>query len=128
MKGSGKLKTEQRVMEIKRLFATTELNDADIAEMYGVSRTHINAIRNGKHYNDIDVDFIDFKTTYTIIGKNTYSSSISSLKTNVGLYYTIIHYLNDNVYHTICMLYDERPDYEYFRTQHDLFIKRALDK
>jgi uncharacterized protein YjcR len=51
MIGSSKL-NEQKVMEIKRLFATTMLCDGDIAEMYGVSRTLIQMIRNGKRWND----------------------------------------------------------------------------
>ena len=127
MRGSSKL-TEQQVQEIKRLFATTMLCDQDIAEMYGVSRPHINAIRNGKHYQDIDSDFIDFKTTYTLIGNNTYSSSVSSLKTNVGVSYVIIHYIDDVVFHDICRLYNERPDYETFRQKHDLFVKRAIGR
>jgi hypothetical protein len=126
MKGSGKLKLPERVMEIKRLFATTDLSDSEIAEMYGVSRPHINAIRNGKHYNYIPNHLVGFTTTHTMIGGYDYSSGISVVETNYGIKHLIIHYINDEVFHNCGSLYDERPDYNTFRERHDLFVKRFV--
>jgi hypothetical protein len=126
MKGSGKLKLPERVMEIKRLFATTDFSDSEIAEMYGVSRPHINAIRNGKHYKDIPNEIKGFTTTHTMIGGYDYSSGISVVETNYGMKYLIIHYINDEVFHECGSLYDEQPNYDTFREKHDLFIKRFV--
>ena len=129
MRGSSKITEEQQVQEIKRLFATTLLCDADIAEMYGVSRPHINAIRNGKHYKNIDYipsNLRGFTTTHTMIGGYDYSSGVSIVETNYDTKYLIIHYINDEVFHECGSLYDERPDYNTFRERHDLFVKRFV--
>ncbi len=48
MLGASKLKVEQ-VKEIKKLFVQN-LNDSEIAKMYGVSRPLINMIRNGNRW------------------------------------------------------------------------------
>ncbi len=48
MLGAHKLKIEQ-VKEIKKLFVQN-LNDSEIAKMYGVSRPMINLIRNGNRW------------------------------------------------------------------------------
>jgi hypothetical protein len=127
MRGSSKL-TEQQVQELKRLFATTMLCDGDIAEMYNVSRPHINAIRNGKHYQDIPNEIRGFTTTHTMIGGYDYSSGVSIVETNYGVKYLIIHYINDEVFHECGTLYNERPDYDTLRDKHDLFVKRFVRK
>jgi group I intron endonuclease len=44
---------EEKVREIKRLFATTDLTDQEISEMYGVSRPAINYIRVGHTWSHI---------------------------------------------------------------------------
>jgi transcriptional regulator with XRE-family HTH domain len=48
--GATKL-NEDQVKRIKTLFEKTKLTDTDIAEMFGVSREHINLIRNGRRWN-----------------------------------------------------------------------------
>jgi hypothetical protein len=48
--GASKL-NEVKVMEIRELFNTTTLKDGQIADMFGVSREHINKIRRGKRWN-----------------------------------------------------------------------------
>ena len=48
--GASKL-NEEKVMEIHNLFKTTTLRDRQIAEMFDVSREHINKIRRGKRWN-----------------------------------------------------------------------------
>ena len=57
MVGASKL-NEQKVKEIKELFLNTELQDQDIADQYGVSRVHINLIRNGNRWNILTRTFI----------------------------------------------------------------------
>lgn len=49
MVGASKL-TKEKVEEIRKLFQSG-LSDTYIAEKYGVSRIHINHIRNGKKWN-----------------------------------------------------------------------------
>jgi hypothetical protein len=127
MRGSSKL-TEQQVQEIKRLFATTMLCDGDIAEMYDVSRPHINAIRNGKHYQDIPNHLVGFTTTHTMIGGYDYSSGVSVVETNCGVKHLIIHYINDEVFHECGSFYNEKPDYDTLRERHDIFVKRFVRK
>lgn len=127
MKGSSKL-TEQQVQEIKRLFATTMLCDTDIAEMYGVSRPHINAIRNGRHYTNIPNHIVGFTTTHTIVGGYNYSTGISPIQTNVGEKYLIIHYIDDMVFHETSRLYDDKPEYDVLRERHDLFVKKFVSR
>lgn len=51
MIGSWKL-TETDVEVIKYLFERTDLRDGEIAEMFDVSRVHINRIRHGKRWNE----------------------------------------------------------------------------
>jgi len=123
MRGSSKL-TEQQVQEIKRLFATTMLCDADIAEMYGVSRPHINAIRHGKHYGDVLDYMLGLTTTHTLIGGYDYSSGVRPVETNYGVKYLIIHYINQDVFHECGSFYDKVPSYDTLRQQHDLFVKK----
>ena len=123
MKGSSKL-NEQQVQEIKRLFATTMLCDADIADMYGVSRPHINAIRNGKHYDYIPGHLRGFTTTHTMVGGYDYSSGVRPVETNYDTKYLIIHYINDEVFNDCGTFYNEAPDYDTLRERHDLFVKR----
>lgn len=57
MVGASKL-NEEKVRQIKELFATTELTDGQIADQFGVSREHINLIRNGKRWNIQNRTFI----------------------------------------------------------------------
>jgi len=57
MIGASKL-TREMVAEIKNLFKTTTLNDAEIADVYNVSRIHINKIRNGQRWNNEQHSFI----------------------------------------------------------------------
>jgi hypothetical protein len=57
MIGASKL-TKELVAEIKTLFATTNLNDAEIAEMFNVSRIHINQIKRGQRWNDAQRSFV----------------------------------------------------------------------
>jgi predicted DNA-binding protein YlxM (UPF0122 family) len=57
MIGASKL-TKEQVAEIKTLFATTNLNDAEIAEMFNVSRAHINQIKRGQRWNDLERSFV----------------------------------------------------------------------
>ena len=48
----GKVKLDVNdVILIKDLCENTTLFDREIAEMFGVSRKHINSIRNGKRWN-----------------------------------------------------------------------------
>jgi len=48
----GKIKLDKEDVEmIKHLCATTQLFDREIAEIFGVSRKHICAIRNKKRWN-----------------------------------------------------------------------------
>ena len=48
----GKVKLDKNdVILIKDLCANTSLLDREIAEMFGVSRKHINSIRNEKRWN-----------------------------------------------------------------------------
>ena len=58
--GASKL-NEEKVMEIKNLFKTTTLRDGKIAEMYGVSREHINKIRLGKRWNAYTRSYVSRK-------------------------------------------------------------------
>jgi uncharacterized protein YjcR len=57
MIGASKL-NEEKVRQIKELFLNTEMKDADIADQFGVSREHINLIRNGKRWNILTRTFI----------------------------------------------------------------------
>jgi len=57
MVGASKL-NEEKVRQIKELFATTKLTDGEIANQFGVSREHINLIRNGKRWNIQNRTFI----------------------------------------------------------------------
>jgi len=48
----GQIKLDkQDVQTIKDLCCNTTLFDREIAEIFGVSRKHINSIRNGKRWN-----------------------------------------------------------------------------
>lgn len=48
----GKIKLDKNdVSRIKKLINTTDLNDTEISKIYGVTRKHINAIRNHKRWN-----------------------------------------------------------------------------
>lgn len=57
MVGASKL-NEEKVRQIKELFLTTKLTDGEIADQFGVSREHINLIRNGKRWNIQNRTFI----------------------------------------------------------------------
>lgn len=57
MIGASKLTTED-VAQIKQLFETTTLTDAEIADEYGVSRIHINLIRRGKRWDTDNHSFL----------------------------------------------------------------------
>lgn len=43
--------TKKKVRQIRLLCSSTTLTDTAIAEMYNVSRKHINAIRHRKRWN-----------------------------------------------------------------------------
>ena len=77
MIGAHKL-TQEMVLEIKELFLTTKYSDGKIGKMYGVSREHINKIRNGRRWNDETRSFImkegvvfDVETQRPVIIKKT---------------------------------------------------------
>ena len=57
MVGAHKL-NEKDVDVIKYLFYRTNLNDTQIAAMFGVSRPHIWKIRNGQRWNENNNSFI----------------------------------------------------------------------
>lgn len=58
--GASKL-TEEQVWEIKDLFKNPQLKDKNIAEMYNVSRIHINHIRNGRRWNTSTRSYVSRK-------------------------------------------------------------------
>lgn len=130
MIGASKL-TEQQVQEIKRLFATTMLCDGDIADMYGVSRIMINQIRNGKRWNEDERSFTmkdtikQYTKTITLIGGNRYSSQINPVETTQGRLFIILHYIGDEVFHEVSRVFQEEPDYEVFKEEHNKFIKKV---
>ena len=130
MIGSSKL-NEQKVMEIKRLFATTMLCDGDIAEMYGVSRTLIQMIRNGKRWNDEERSFSmkdeikRYTKTITIVRGNQYSSQINPVETTQGRLFIVLHYIGNEVFHETSRVFTEEPDYETFKEEHYKFIKKV---
>jgi len=78
--GAHKL-TQEMVLEIKELFLTTKYSDGKIGKMYGVSREHINKIRNGRRWNEDTRSFImkdvvsnvlfDVETQRPVIKKKT---------------------------------------------------------
>lgn len=43
---------KEDVKQIKILCASSQMKDAEIAKIYGVSRKHINSIRNGKRWSE----------------------------------------------------------------------------
>ena len=130
MIGAHKLQ-EQQVQEIKRLFATTMLCDGDIAEMYGVSRTLIQMIRNGKRWNDEERSFSmkdqikRYTKTTTIVDGNYYSSQISPVETTEGRLFIILHYIGDDVFHEPSRVFTNEPTYNDFRIEHDNFIRKV---
>ena len=130
MIGAHKLQ-EQQVQEIKRLFATTMLCDGDIAEMYGVSRTLIQMIRNGKRWNDEERTFSmkdqikRYTNTTTIIGGIHYSSQISPVETTEGRLFIILHYIGKEVFHEPSRVFQDEPTYNDFRIEHDNFIRKV---
>jgi hypothetical protein len=130
MIGAHKL-NEQQVQEIKRLFATTMLCDADIAEMYNVSRELINLIRNGKRWNDETRSFTmkeqikGYTKTITIVRGSQYSSQITPVETTQGRLFIILHYIGDEVFHETSRIFLIEPDYEVFKEEHYKFIKKV---
>ena len=131
MIGSSKLNDEQ-VQQIKNLFTTTNLCDENIAEMYNVSRAHINHIRNGRRWNIDERSFLmkeelnHYTTTITILGGGRYSSQITPLQSKIGMVYVILHYTNDELWFEPSSIYLEVPDYERLRERHDLFVKKFI--
>lgn len=130
MIGAYKL-NEQQVQEIKRLFATTMLCDADIAEMYEVSRELINLIRNGKRWNDETRSFTmkeqikRYTKTITIVRGNQYSSQITPVETTQGRLFIILHYIGDEVFYETSRIFTTEPNYEVFKDEHNNFIKKV---
>jgi hypothetical protein len=130
MIGASKL-DEQKVQEIKRLFATTMLCDGDIAEMYGVSREMINQIRSGKKWNDEKRSFVmkdqmkSYTKTITIVRGNQYSSQISPVETTQGRLFIVLHYIGDEVFQETSRVFTTEPDYELFKEEHYKFIKKV---
>jgi hypothetical protein len=57
MIGAWKL-TPEDVVEIKNLFATTNLSNQEIADQYGVAREHISHIRLGRRWNTENHSFL----------------------------------------------------------------------
>jgi len=57
MIGASKL-TEENVAEIRSLFAHTTMTDTEIGNKFGVSRIHINQIRNGRRWNEETRSFL----------------------------------------------------------------------
>jgi hypothetical protein len=130
MIGASKL-NDQKVMEIKRLFATTMLCDGDIAEMYEVSRELINQIRSGKRWNDEKRSFTmkdqikRYTKTITIVRGNRYSSQINPVETTEGRLFIILHYIGDELFHEPSRIFTTEPDYEVFKDEHNNFIRKV---
>jgi len=55
--GASKLNWED-VEQIRSLFSNTNMSDGEIAKKFGVSRIHINRIRNGKRWNEDNHTFV----------------------------------------------------------------------
>lgn len=133
MIGASKL-TEENVIEIKRLFRETDLNNQQIADMFGVSRPHISHIRTGRKWNDNTRSFTmkkelkRYTRTITIINGVRYSTGISPLQTINGDKYAIVHYINDNDYKVDWLVFDSVPDYEILRDRHSAFLRQQTQK
>ena len=68
MIGAWKLNEEQ-VEQIKSFISTTNISDSRLAEMYDVSRVHINHIRHGRRWNIEQRKYImkeELESKYTI--------------------------------------------------------------
>lgn len=85
--GASKL-NEEKVLEIKTLFKTTNLKDGEIAKMYDVSRIHINHIRTGYRWNTEKRSFVSKKelSLYGSTLHNKVESSLEGKKTTKNLY------------------------------------------
>ena len=132
MLGAHKLKIEQ-VKEIKKLFVQN-LNDSEIAKMYGVSRPMINLIRNGNRWPEEkekvksqieeveDLGYICERVTINSNMMYDIESSICPIITPNGKLYIILHYLQDRLTsERFSGLFNEIPTDTDLQINHDKF-------
>jgi hypothetical protein len=130
MIGAKKLNLK-KVSEIKTLFQTTQLTDADIADKYDVSRILINLIRNGKRWKENreklrmqqdEIDFLPFKIT-KLLGTE-FSSRIYPVVTETNVFYILIHHIDNNVTSELkTTLFEDVPTDEVLERLHNKFLK-----
>lgn len=131
MLGAFKLKVEQ-VREIKNLF-NQNLNDSEIAKMYGVSRPLINMIRNGNRWPDerdkvkSQIEEVEdlpciCDTINLVHGSYSITSQICPVITPNGKVYIILHYLQDKLTgERFSKLFDTIPTLEVLQENHEKF-------
>jgi hypothetical protein len=132
MIGAGKLNVE-RVKEIKDLFKTN-LNDAEIASMYGVSRPMVNLIRNGQRWpeerekikHQVDENEI-LPCVCDIVNNVAIETHVCPVITPNGKIYIILHYLQDRLTsERFSGLFEEIPDDSEVQINHDKFKNKIF--
>ena len=77
--------TVEQVLQIKKLINLSNLTDGQIASIYEVSRQHINRIRNGQRWSNLDELFKDDMTIRLTNG--TYPEVLKFILDNIDEYH-----------------------------------------
>jgi hypothetical protein len=132
MIGAGKL-TVETVKKIKDLFKTN-LSDAEIASMYGVSRPMVNLIRNGQRWTEerekikhqVDENEI-LPCVSEIVNNVPIETHVCPVITPNGKLYIILHYLEDRLTsERFSGLFEQIPSDTEVQVNHDMFKSKIF--
>jgi hypothetical protein len=132
MIGAGKL-TVETVKKIKDLFKTN-LSDAEIASMYGVSRPMVNLIRNGQRWpeerekikHQVDENEI-LPCVSEIVNNVPIETHVCPVITPNGKLYIILHYLEDRLTsERFSGLFEQIPSDTEVQVNHDMFKSKIF--